>query len=124
MSTIAAESLADVVQKLGGVHLNRIRMRPAPGTATAEDVARIRDQEKRLYELVDGILVEKAMGFRQSLVAMSLGRIIGNFVNTNKSGLVIGADGMLRLSQSSVRIPDVAFIAWQRLPHGSQLEFF
>jgi hypothetical protein len=39
-------------------------MRPAPGTATAEDVARIRDQEKRLYELVDGILVEKAMGFQ------------------------------------------------------------
>jgi Uma2 family endonuclease len=111
-------SLADVIQQLGNVDPGRIRMWPAPGTATAADVEAIRIREERLFELVDGILVEKVTGFRESLIAMFIGRMIGNFVASANLGLVAGADGMMRLLPKTVRIPDVAFIAWDRLPDG------
>jgi Uma2 family endonuclease len=111
-------SLAEVVRDLGNIDLDRIRMQPAPGTATAADVESIRAREKRLFELVDGILVEKVMGFRESLIAIFLGRMLGNFVASANLGLVVGADGMMRLFPNTVRIPDVAFVAWHRLPGG------
>ena len=45
MSIIAAgssiDTLAELVERLGGVPLERIRFRPYPGTATEEDVIRI-----------------------------------------------------------------------------------
>jgi Uma2 family endonuclease len=112
------QTLADVVRQLGDIELSRIRMRPAPGTATPDDVASIKAHEQRLFELVDGVLVEKVMGFRESLVAIFLARILGNFISPRNLGLVVGADGMMRLQANTVRIPDVAFIAWSRLPEG------
>jgi hypothetical protein len=45
------------------VPLCRIRMHPAPGTATEADVLMRPNGEKRLFELVDGVLVEKPMGY-------------------------------------------------------------
>jgi len=54
-------TLADVLQKLGGISPKRIRVRPALGTATEKDVINIRDRERRLFELVDGVLVEKVL---------------------------------------------------------------
>ena len=45
MSTVAVgssiDTLAELVERLGGVPLERIRFRPYPGTATEEDVIRI-----------------------------------------------------------------------------------
>ena len=58
-----AETLADLLKRLGDIPMVRIRMRPAPGTATADDVLRLCAAEpKRLCELVDGVLVEKPIG--------------------------------------------------------------
>src|SRR4051812_31126354 len=54
-------SLADLQAHLGGVPAGRIRLFPAPGTATEEDALWLEDHEDRLCELVDGVLVEKAM---------------------------------------------------------------
>ena len=50
---------------LGGIPLDRILFHPPPGTATEQDVI---DQEarSRLCELVEGVLVEKAMGYLES----------------------------------------------------------
>lgn len=76
----------------------------------------LHDHEDRLYELVDGILVEKAMGFRESFLAMALAKFVGNFLDQNPLGIVAGAAGMLRLAPGLVRIPDVSFISWGRLP--------
>jgi hypothetical protein len=60
MTTAVAQepTLADVLQRLGRISPRRIRLRSAPGTATEEDVIKIRDRERRLFELVDGVLVE------------------------------------------------------------------
>jgi Uma2 family endonuclease len=110
-------TLADVLWQLGGISPKRIRFRPAPGTATEEDVVRIRERERRLFELVDGVLVEKAMGYWESVLAIELGRLLGNFVNRRKLGTLAGEAGMLRLSPGLVRIPDLSFISRARLAH-------
>jgi Uma2 family endonuclease len=116
-STAAIDSLADLLEQLGGIAPNRVRFRPAPGTATEEDVLAIHDREGRLYELIDGVLVEKAMGLRESFLAIALAAILWNFVRPKKLGVVTGADGTMRLISGLVRIPDVAFISWNRLPN-------
>jgi Uma2 family endonuclease len=108
-------TLADVLQQLGGISPGRIRFRPAPGTATEDDVISIRDRERRLFELVDGVLVEKVMGYWESVLAVELGRLLGNFVKRHKLGTLAGEAGMLGLSPGLVRIPDLSFVSRARL---------
>jgi Uma2 family endonuclease len=119
MSTAVPQelTLADVLEQLGGLSPRRIRFRPAPGTATEEDVITIRDRERRLFELIDGVLVEKVMGYWESVLAIELARLWGNLVRRRKLGTVAGEAGMLRLSPGLVRIPDVSFVSRARLAH-------
>ena len=81
---------ADLVERLGGVPLERIRLFPHPGTATEEDVVRIEQQENRLCELVAGVLVEKAIGFGESLLAVAIASALRAFVTRSNLGLVTG----------------------------------
>lgn len=110
-------TLADLLQRFGPMPAARIRYDPPPGTATEQDVIALEAQE-RLFELVDGILVEKAVGFYESFLAIRLARFLSEFVERHNLGIVAGADGMLRLAPGLVRIPDVSFISWSRLPQG------
>ncbi len=109
-------TLADLLEQLGHIDPKRVRMTPLPGTATEKDVIQIERRENRLCELIDGVLVEKIMGFREGYLASKLGRIIGNFVDTHDLGIVVGADGTVRLMKGLVRIPDVSFVSWNQLP--------
>src|SRR2546425_516000 len=109
-------TLADAIAGLGEIPLDRIRWRPAPGTATEQDVIEIHDRENRLFELVDGILVEKPMGLQESRVAAFLIRLLDAFCEEHDLGLVVGADGMMRIAVGLVRAPDVSVILWDRLP--------
>ena len=52
-SAVTIETLADLLDQLGGIAPERVRFRPAPGTATAEDVLAIYERDRRLYELLD-----------------------------------------------------------------------
>ncbi|MBC7852739.1 MAG: Uma2 family endonuclease [Pirellulaceae bacterium] len=106
-----------MVEQLGGVPLERIRLAPPPGFATVNDVVEIEAHEDRLCELVDGVLVEKTMGFHESQIAYLIGRAIGNFVEKMDQGLVTGPDGMIRFPENQVRMPDVAFFRWDRFPN-------
>jgi Uma2 family endonuclease len=109
--------MAEVMERIGDVPLERIRWRPAPGTATEKDViAALNAPNKRLCELVDGVLVEKAMGTREALLGGEILRLIGNFVVAEGLGVVLPADGALRLMPGLVRIPDVSFIPWGSIP--------
>lgn len=108
----------DLAERFGPLPLARIRFNPFPGTATEQDVVEIREREDRLYELVDGVLVEKAMGAYESYLAMLLGRLLGNHVADGKLGVILGADGMMRLMPGLIRIPDLSFIVRERLPGG------
>lgn len=113
---LAGRSLAEVQRDLGSVPLWRVRGDPPPGFAGVADVDRLRNSERRLYELVDGALVEKDMGFQESMIAMLLGRLLGNFVAERDLGVVLGPDGALQVLPDQVRIPDVCFLSWARFP--------
>jgi Uma2 family endonuclease len=111
------DNLAELLHQLGDIPLERIRMEAPPGTATAKDVVALRaGPERRLCELVDGVLVEKAMGIKASILGAVLSRLIWNFIDKENLGVVLGADGMIRTFPDQVRIPDVSFISWDRYP--------
>lgn len=97
---------------------HRIILQPLPGTATEADVEAIQLREGRLCELINGTLVEKAMGAPESGLALLLGHYLLNFVIPRRLGRVLGADGIIRLAPKMVRIPDLAFFPWHRLPDG------
>lgn len=113
-------TLADLLAQLGNVPPERIRLHPAPGTATEADVLVRPGGEKRLCELVDGVLVDKPRGYYESLLAALLIGFLRRFLDEHDLGIVLGADGTLRLAPGLVRLPDVSFISWARFP-GRQL---
>jgi Uma2 family endonuclease len=76
----------------------------------------IRARIKRLFELVDGVLVEKAIGFRESFLAARIIRLLDDYVDSHDLGIVVGEAGMMRLESGRVRMPDVSFVSWQQLP--------
>jgi Uma2 family endonuclease len=112
------QSVGELLDRLGNVPPHRVRMIPAPGTATERDVIALHDHHDRLFELVDGTLVEKVMGFRESYLAAEILAELRNFAKAHNLGIVTGADGMTRLLGEFVRMPDVSFISWDRLPGG------
>jgi Uma2 family endonuclease len=111
------ETLADLLERLGYISPARVRLDPPPGQATETDLLALSAATDRLYELVDGVLVEKAMGFYEPIVAAVLIGYLREFVRTHRLGVVLGADGTMRLAPRLVRIPDVAFISWDRFPN-------
>lgn len=109
-------TVAELYKKFGPIPANRIRSDPPPGTATEQDVIDIHDHEDRLYELADGILVEKVMGYFESRLAAVLIYFLEIFLDNHDLGIVAGEAGMMRISAGLVRIPDVSFVSWDRLP--------
>jgi Uma2 family endonuclease len=111
-----AETLADLVESLGSIPLERIAAVPPPGTATEADLLRPPTEDKRLYELIDGVLVEKPRGYYESLLTMVLGSYLRFFVRDHNLGFVLAPDGPLRLSPAQVRLPDLSFLSWDHFP--------
>lgn len=111
-------TVADLLHSLGDIPAHRVRLHPAPGTATEIDVLRAEAHEDCLCELIDGTLVEKPMGFLESRLAIILGRLLLDFVERDDVGVIAGESGMVRLEFGRVRIPDLCFVSWHRLPHG------
>jgi Uma2 family endonuclease len=108
-------TVGNLPEHFGLIPVTRIRLDPIPGSATEQDVIDIEARENRLYELVDGVLVEKVMGFYESYLAMLLGRFLTEFVQQRNLGVVTGEAGMLKLAADQIRIPDVSFVSWARL---------
>jgi Uma2 family endonuclease len=115
-------TLTELADIFGPMPAWRIRNVPAPGTATVQDVIDIEARENRLCELVDGVLVEKAVGYYESFLAGVLLRRLGDFVDEHDLGVVTGEGGMMRLFPGLVRIPDVAFASWKEFPEGVTAE--
>jgi Uma2 family endonuclease len=113
-SSTSVLTVTDLADLFGGIPAWRIRNVPAPGTATESDVIAIQEREDRLCELVEGVLVEKTVGYEESCLAIDLATLINSFVKAHKLGKVSGSDGILRLFPGLVRIPDVAFASWER----------
>jgi Uma2 family endonuclease len=122
MATATEEptTIADLLEGLGGIPARRVVWNPTPGTATERDLIRFNEHENRLYELVDATLVEKAMGFDESILAFLLGGALLDYLKTRDVGKAVGADAMMRLFPGLVRLPDASFISWKRYPRGKR----
>jgi Uma2 family endonuclease len=109
-------TIADLLDRLGDIPAWRVLADPPPGTATEEDLIALHAQEDRLCELVDGVLVEKVTGYDKSRLAVELMLFLGEYLRHNDLGALAGGAGTLRLMPGLVRIPDVSFVVWQRMP--------
>jgi Uma2 family endonuclease len=88
-------------------------MTPLPGTATIAD---LETEGADRCELIDGTLVEKAMGYCESYFSMELVTLLWAFVKTRNLGIMSGEKGFYELFPQLVRGPDVAFASWSRVP--------
>lgn len=113
-------SVADLIERLGGIPAERIRMNPPPGTATEDDLIQANARkEGALCELVDGVLVEKPVAVLESRLAAVLIKLIGVYLETNRIGMVFAPDAMFRMKTADrVREPDVAFVRAEEIPGG------
>jgi Uma2 family endonuclease len=111
------ESVAQLLHRLGNIPAFRVRLEPAPGTAAERDLIHHNESKLKtaICELVDGTLVEKAMGWNESEIAGLIIHVILSFTRPRKLSRVLGADGMQRLVPGLVRVPDVSYFARGRL---------
>ena len=122
MSTILPDAMptewtmADVQAHLVGFPPDRIRMYPSPGTATEQDLLAAESRSNRIFELIDGTLVEKTTASIESALAAALIHFLYLFADTRCLGMVLAPDGLLKILPGQVRAPDVSFIRWERFP--------
>ena len=109
-------SFAEILTQLGGVSPDRVRLDPTPGRATEEDVDRIDCHADRLFELIDGILVEKVYDIYDSLITTRLTSALWEWNEPLNAGLVNGPSAPFRFGPQQVRMPDATFTSWERLP--------
>jgi Uma2 family endonuclease len=110
-------TIADLLRRLG-VPANRVLAVPPPGTATEQDLLEAIDRLGRPLELINGTLVEKAVGNDESAVAAYLVYVLSAVVVPGKLGTIFGADSLFRCLPRRVRSPDVAFVAKSQIPNG------
>jgi Uma2 family endonuclease len=112
-ATLEIKPLSQIVSDLGNVPLERVHL-PQPWREIEEhDWLRLPDRQR--YELVDGILVEKPMGFYETRVGFILGIFLEEFARAHALGIVVVEPGSVRVA-GHIRLPDVAFFAWGNLP--------
>jgi Uma2 family endonuclease len=113
-------TLGDLLDRLAAfadIPPRRIRLNPWPGNATEADVLALAEAANPVYcELVNGVLVEKTMGIRESSLTRRLVVLLELFIFPRNLGLLFLPDGLLRLFPGRVRGPDISFISWDRLP--------
>ena len=68
----ASLTTAALLARVGDIPVNRICFDLKPGAATEQDLLDLHARTGRLYELIDGILVEKPMGHPEGFLAATL----------------------------------------------------
>jgi len=109
------ETIAELLQALGGVPADRVRLDPPPGTATKRDLLRVHERQ-RPCELIDGTLVEKAMGSPESYIATEILFALRTYLVKHDIGFLYGADSLIQVRPRRVRGPDVCFTSWLKRP--------
>lgn len=117
-ASVKLENLGQLLNQLGDVPPDRVRLDPPPGHATKRDLLKLLDRDNILCELVDGTLVEKAVGQVESVLAGWLIRCLWNYLETRDLGRVYAPDSPFELRSRLIFMPDVAFVSHERLPQG------
>ncbi len=116
---VSWKSVADLLHDLGDIPIERVRMDPQPGRVTFDELVTANETRTgRVCEWVDGTLVEKAMGWFESFIAMNLGGYFFRYLETHPIGLLLGADAVLRILPKVGRAADVAFVSMAKFPGG------
>jgi Uma2 family endonuclease len=115
-AALVLATVADLLERCEGIPPERIRLQPPPGTATEQDVVEVNDRENRLCELIDGVLVEKAVGYYEGQLAFVIAYLIERYLEDHDLGLATGDGAMSRYRPGLVYIPDASFVSWERLP--------
>jgi Uma2 family endonuclease len=113
---VSRKTLAELLHELGDIPAHRVRLYPYPGTATEADAYRINETERRC-ELVNGTIVERAVGVPQGYFGSLLAYYLNAFVIPRRLGIVIQPDAMFRMHLGNLREPDVSFTVKSRLPN-------
>ena len=66
------DNIAELLENLGGIPAERVCFDPPPGKATKRDLTRLNARRAKLYELIEGTLVEKPMGSPEAQVEIKL----------------------------------------------------
>lgn len=86
---------------------------------TADDLWAMPEVPGKRFELVDGELVEvPGAGAVHNLIVRLLARLLDEFMLGQDLGVVCtdGTSYVLRRQPDQVRIPDVSFVSWERVP--------
>ncbi len=108
---VTAADLLALIDRLGGIDPARVRIQPPPGTATEDDLLRTDAEPERWpYELVDGTLIKKVIGFPLAIVTGNCLTALQSFVRPLRTGVVLGPRAPYRLAAGTVRAPSASFI--------------
>lgn len=110
------DNVGELLERLGNIPARRVCLDPRPGLATKEDLLDRTERGSRLYEMVDGTLVEKPMGSPESHVASELGFYLRTFLAAHNLGYMYTTDALIELLPDLVRGPDVSFTSWEKRP--------
>lgn len=112
-----ARTFADQLVLLGGIPADRVHCTPPPGKATMADWEAAA-RRGVVCELVDGTLVDRAIGFYESLLAVCIAKYISLASDEGRLGITSGEQGFIRLGETQIRSPDVGFFLRANLPGG------
>jgi Uma2 family endonuclease len=106
-------NIPDLLRRLGDLPLDRLETPPAPGTATVADVIAA---GKPARELVEGTLVNRPPDFVVGCTTPFLMSALFPAAREGNRGIVTNGLGPTEILPGTVRVPDVAFTPWSRLP--------
>lgn len=95
-------------------------MVPTPGYATKKDLLQVLDGENVPCELIQGTIVEKAMGQLEAELGGLLIHYLYLYLATHDLGRVYPADAPHELRKNLIRMPDVSFVSYARIPSDSR----
>jgi|GEM_PF-125657 len=107
-------TLVQLADRFGDIPATRICLNPPPGQATEADMLHFQEHEDRLFELVDGTLIEKTMGNFESQIASTIHGLLFIYLRSNPLGLPLLPDTQLKLRRGAIRLPDVGFLSHER----------
>ena len=114
-------NFAEYWQSIGSIPLKRILLDAPFSLAMESDVLWLIAEHKQYCELIDGTLVEKAVGSFEDLIATMLLTSLNAFVQARKLGIATGSACIIRVSPDQLRMPDVSFFSNERIPNRSAL---
>jgi len=82
------EFVSDLLEFLGDIPADRVRLVPPPGTATRDDLIAIQSRDDGRYELINGTIVRQPVGYNAHYLAGLIDWLLMNHVRAADVGIV------------------------------------